>query len=48
MSEHVNREIRLKRRPEGLPEESDFELAEVAVGGPADGEVLIRKAADGP
>jgi NADPH-dependent curcumin reductase CurA len=36
------REIRLKARPQGLPRESDFELAEVDVAEPADGELLIR------
>ena len=42
MSERVSREIRLKRRPVGVPQESDFELAERTVQGPAEGEVLIR------
>lgn len=42
MSERVSREIRLKTRPVGLPQESDFELAEVDVGAPAEGEVLVR------
>ena len=42
MSENVSREVRLRTRPVGLPKESDFELAEVAVGAPAENEVLIR------
>ena len=42
MSEQLSREIRLERRPVGLPQESDFELAEVEIGGPAEGEVLVR------
>ena len=42
MCERLSREIRLKSRPVGMPQESDFELAEVVVPAPADGEVLIR------
>ena len=37
-----SREIHLAARPEGLPKESDFELAEVDVAEPADDELLIR------
>ncbi len=37
-----SREIRLAARPEGAPKDSDFELVEVDVGDPADGEFLIR------
>src|SRR3954471_17863766 len=37
-----SREIRLAARPQGKPQESDFELAEVEVAEPADGELLIR------
>src|SRR3990170_8786485 len=40
----MNREIRLAARPEGLPKESDFELAEAPVPEPAKGEALIRNA----
>jgi NADPH-dependent curcumin reductase CurA len=36
------REIHLVARPEGMPKESDFEVAEVDVGEPSDGELLIR------
>src|SRR5687767_7637481 len=36
------REIRLAARPVGEPKPSDFELAEVEMAAPADGEVLVR------
>jgi hypothetical protein len=36
------REIHLASRPEGMPKESDFEVAEVDVDEPSDGELLIR------
>ena len=42
MSKIVSREIRLKQRPVGIPKESDFELAEVAIADPKAGEVLVR------
>jgi len=42
MSENVNREIRLKRRPSGMPAPGDFELAETPVPSPAAGQVLVR------
>jgi NADPH-dependent curcumin reductase CurA len=37
-----SREIRLAARPVGAPKETDFELVDVEVGDPADGELLIR------
>ncbi|SRR5579885_256025 len=37
-----NREIRLKRRPSGMPTEADFELAETPVPTPGPGQVLVR------
>ena len=37
-----NREIRLKRRPTGMPTEADFELAETPVPTPGAGQVLVR------
>jgi len=37
-----SREIHLAARPEGWPKESDFELAEVDVADPEEGELLIR------
>ena len=38
----TNRQYRLAARPVGLPEASDFELAEAPVGEPGEGEVLVR------
>jgi len=37
-----SREIRLKRRPTGMPECADFELAEVAVPEPGLGQILVH------
>jgi NADPH-dependent curcumin reductase CurA len=42
MTEKLSREIRLKNRPVGLPVESDFEVAEVAVPEVGDGELLVQ------
>jgi NADPH-dependent curcumin reductase CurA len=42
MSDMTGREIRLKRRPVGMPDESDFELAEMKIPEIGEGEVLIR------
>lgn len=42
MPSHVNRQIRLAARPEGLVKESDFELTEEPIPSPKDGEILIR------
>lgn len=42
MAETKSREIRLKKRPVGMPQESDFELAEVMLPEPGIGEVLVR------
>jgi NADPH-dependent curcumin reductase CurA len=42
MSDTINREIRLKRRPVGMPGLGDFELAETPVPTPAAGQVLVR------
>jgi NADPH-dependent curcumin reductase CurA len=42
MAEKVSREIHLKNRPEGLPKESDFELAEAVIPEIGDGEVLVQ------
>jgi NADPH-dependent curcumin reductase CurA len=39
-----SREIHLAKRPDGMPRESDFELAEVTLGEPGDGQVLVRNA----
>src|SRR3954470_11655660 len=42
MSVQKSREIRLARRPEGLPRPEDFELAETEVPSPGEGQVLVR------
>jgi NADPH-dependent curcumin reductase CurA len=42
MTNNISREIRLKNRPVGLPGESDFELAEVAVPQVSEGQVLVQ------
>lgn len=42
MPARKSREIRLRRRPEGLPVPEDFELVEVDLPEPAEGEVLVR------
>jgi NADPH-dependent curcumin reductase CurA len=44
MAAQKSKEIRLKRRPAGMPALSDFEIVEVAVPEPAAGQVLIRNA----
>ena len=38
----VNRQILLASRPEGVPKESDFRLAESPIGSPGEGECLVR------
>jgi NADPH-dependent curcumin reductase CurA len=42
MSGHKSREIRLARRPDGMPSPQDFQLAETEVPAPAEGQVLVR------
>jgi NADPH-dependent curcumin reductase CurA len=42
MSADHNRQLVLRRRPEGLPQPSDFELREGDVPSPGDGEVLVK------
>jgi NADPH-dependent curcumin reductase CurA len=42
MAVTVSREIRLQRRPVGLPQESDFELVTVSLPPLGAGEVLVR------
>jgi NADPH-dependent curcumin reductase CurA len=39
-----SREIRLAARPRGVPQPDDFELAEIELPDPAEGEVLVRNA----
>jgi NADPH-dependent curcumin reductase CurA len=38
----MNRQVRLVSRPVGLPKESDFEIVELPVPEPSEGEVLTR------
>ncbi len=42
MTTQKSREIRLKRRPNGMPTEADFELAETTVAAPGPGQVQVR------
>lgn len=42
MTDRTNREIRLKKRPSGIPAAGDFELAETPVPAPSAGQVLVR------
>ncbi|MGD0192616.1 MAG: NADP-dependent oxidoreductase [Rhizomicrobium sp.] len=42
MTDRINREIRLKRRPAGMPSPADFEVAETPVPTPGKGQVLVR------
>jgi hypothetical protein len=42
MERRINRQVRLKSRPVGIPRAEHFELVETPVPEPADGEVLIR------
>ena len=42
MKSYTSREIRLRKRPIGIPDENDFEMVEVPIGEPQDGQVLVR------
>lgn len=42
MSATKSFEIHLKSRPQGLPQETDFELVETEIQSPNDGEILVR------
>jgi NADPH-dependent curcumin reductase CurA len=42
MAEVLSREIRLKRRPTGMPDEVDFELVEVRLPAPGEGQMMVR------
>ena len=38
-----NRQVLLKSRPSGIPQAEHFELAESAIAGLRDGQILVRK-----
>ena len=38
----TSKQINLKSRPQGMPTGDNFELVEVEVAGPGDGEVLVQ------
>ena len=42
MHQRVNRQVRLKSRPSGIPQAEHFEIVEAPVPDPSDGEVLVR------
>jgi NADPH-dependent curcumin reductase CurA len=42
MAQTRSREIRLKKRPVGMPSEDDFELDEVEIRDLGEGEVLVK------
>jgi NADPH-dependent curcumin reductase CurA len=42
MSQLVNRQVRLKSRPSGIPQAEHFEIVEAPIPEPADGQVLVR------
>lgn len=42
MKEIIGREIQLKKRPMGIPKESDFQIAEVSIPAPKEGEILVQ------
>ena len=42
MHQRVNRQVRLKSRPSGIPQAEHFEIVEAPVPGPSDGQVLVR------
>jgi NADPH-dependent curcumin reductase CurA len=42
MKNDVNRQVRLKARPTGIPQAEHFELAEAALPAIGDGQVLVR------
>lgn len=42
MTQHRNRQIRLVKRPNGIPQVEHFALAEDVVGSPAEGEILVK------
>ena len=42
MKEIISREIKLKRRPDGFPQENDFEMVDVPLKKPEKGEILVK------
>lgn len=42
MHQRVNRQVRLKSRPSGIPDAGHFEIVEAPVPAPSDGQVLVR------
>lgn len=42
MQRRVNRQVRLKSRPSGIPQAEHFEIVEAAAADPSDGQVLVR------
>src|SRR6478752_4776302 len=42
MHQPVNRQVRLKSRPSGIPQAEHFEIVEAPVPAPSDGQVLVR------
>ena len=42
MQQRVNRQVRLKSRPSGIPQAEHFEIVEAPVPAPSDGQVLVR------
>jgi NADPH-dependent curcumin reductase CurA len=42
MSRDVNRQVRLKARPSGIPQAEHFEIVETPVPEPAEGQILVR------
>ena len=42
MQQRVNRQVRLKSRPSGIPEAKHFEIVEAPVSEPLEGQVLVR------
>jgi NADPH-dependent curcumin reductase CurA len=42
MQQRVNRQVRLKSRPSGIPQAEHFEIVEAPVPDPSNGQVLVR------
>jgi hypothetical protein len=42
MSQGVNRQVRLKARPSGIPQAEHFEIVEAPIPEPAEGQILVR------